>query len=251
MQREVPTERGHRTISRAHRPRAWTNPETRGRGAARRAPSAGTECPCAESRWVSPGISEPAPIIDAIPKGYSSIRAGSSDALLKWLLFDSAGGKAPKTRRARRRSWPTSFRGCHQKLIQREPRLLALGGIGRLSAVRQSLRTAETVKTRRESPRTRVGTLPLAQAQRNRAVAPRPQRRQQNERTACANLVASIGLSADTIMGGRRQLSATATRRAAGERRKLATSRTCESSDVIAARLIDAAKASNRRGLLP
>lgn len=141
-----------------------------------------------------------------IPRGY--FIANTEEAIpvvaLKWLLFDF-GRREGQEQAARANSFAAnvSFTGAHQKLIFVVSRAyFALGAArGRLSAARQALKTAETVQdaaqSRRENGLTTV--VVVAQAQRQTAQARlNLTKANGDERTAYANLVASIGLPADT-----------------------------------------------------
>jgi outer membrane protein len=149
----------------------------------------------------------PGPIpTNLIPRGY--FIANTEEAIpvvaLKWLLFDF-GRREGQEQAARANSFAAnvSFTGAHQKLIFVVSRsYFALGAArGRLSAAREALKTAETVQdaaqSRRENGLTTV--VVVAQAQRQSAQARlNLTKANGDERTAYANLVASIGLPADT-----------------------------------------------------
>lgn len=141
-----------------------------------------------------------------IAKGY--FIANTSEAIptvaLKWLLFDF-GRRDGQEQAARANSFAANvaFTGAHQKLIFVVSRAyFALGAArGRLGAAREALKTAETVQdaaqSRREHGLTTV--VVVAQAQRQTAQARlNLTKATGDERTAYANLVASIGLPADT-----------------------------------------------------
>ena len=141
-----------------------------------------------------------------VPKGY--FIANTAEAIpvvaLKWLLFDF-GRRDGQERAARANSFSANvaFTGAHQKLIFMVSRAyFALGAArGRLSAARDALKTAETVQDAARSRRDNgLGTVvSLAQAQRQTAQARlNLTKANGDERTAYANLVASIGLPADT-----------------------------------------------------
>ena len=143
-----------------------------------------------------------------IPKGFftSNTRELIPTLALKWLLFDFGRREgAEDAARATSLVANVAFTGAHQKLIFNVSRAyFALGGArGRLNAARQALRTAEIVQDAAESRRERgVGTITaLAQAQRQTAQSLFVLTKAAgDERTAYANLVASIGLPADTTM---------------------------------------------------
>ena len=149
----------------------------------------------------------PGPIpTTVIPKGY--FIANTAEAIpvvaLKWLLFDF-GRRAGQEQAARANSFAANvaFTGAHQKLVFVVSRAyFALGAArGRLSAARDALKTAETVQDAAESRRERGLTtvVVVAQAQRQTAQARlNLTRASGDESTAYANLVASIGLPADT-----------------------------------------------------
>src|SRR5260370_10927787 len=123
---------------------------------------------------------------------------------LKWLLFDF-GRRDGEEQAARADSFVANvgFTGAHQKLIFAVSRgYFSLGAArGRLSAARDALKTAETVQDAAQSRRERGVTtvVVVAQAQRQTAQARlNLTKASGDERTAYANLVASIGLPADT-----------------------------------------------------
>jgi len=141
-----------------------------------------------------------------IPRGY--FIANTAEAIpivaLKWLLFDF-GRREGQEHAARANSFTANvtFSGAHQKLVFVVSRAyFALGAArGRLSAAREALKTAETVQDAAESRRAHGLTtvVVVAQAQRQTAQARlNLTKATGDERTAYANLVASIGLPADT-----------------------------------------------------
>jgi outer membrane protein len=149
----------------------------------------------------------PGPIpTTVVPRGY--FIANTAEAIpvlaLKWLLFDF-GRRDGQDQAARANSFAANvaFTGAHQKLVFVVSRAyFALGAArGRLSAARDALKTAETVQDAAQSRRDNgLGTVvSLAQAQRQTAQARlNLTKASGDERTAYANLVASIGLPADT-----------------------------------------------------
>jgi len=141
-----------------------------------------------------------------VPKGY--FIANTKELIpmlaLKWLLFDF-GRRDGLDQTARANSFVANvaFTGAHQKLIFTVSRAyFALGGArGRLAAARQALANAEIVQDAAQSRRdTGVGTVvSLAQAQRQTAQARfNAIKAAGDERKAYTNLIASIGLDADT-----------------------------------------------------
>ena len=141
-----------------------------------------------------------------IPKGY--FIANTAEAIpvvaLKWLLFDF-GRREGQEQAARANSFAANvaFTGAHQKLVFVVSRAyFALGATrGRLSAARDALKTAETVQDAAESRLERGLTtvVVVAQAQRRTAQARvNLIKASGDERTAYANLIASIALPADT-----------------------------------------------------
>ncbi len=151
----------------------------------------------------------PLPIpTNLIPKGYfiSNTREFIPQLALKWLLFDF-GRRDGLEQTARANSFVSNvaFTGAHQKLIFNVSRAyFALGGArGRVSAARQALQTAEIVQDAAQSRReTGVGTsVSLAQAQRQTAQARfNLIKVTGDERKAYTDLIATIGLEADTRM---------------------------------------------------
>jgi outer membrane protein TolC len=141
-----------------------------------------------------------------LPKGYfiSNTYEAIPMVALKWLLFDF-GRRDGQDQAARANSFVSNvaFTGAHQRLIFTVSRAyFALGAArGRLSAARLALKTAETVQDAAASRREHgLGTVvALAQAQRQTAQARfNLTKATGDERTAYANLIASIGLAADT-----------------------------------------------------
>jgi outer membrane protein TolC len=149
----------------------------------------------------------PLPITTSlIPKGYfvANTRELIPTLALKWLLFDF-GRRDGLDQAARANSFVANvaFTGAHQKLIFTVSRAyFALGGArGRLIAARQALATAETVQDAAQSRRDNgLGTIvSLAQAQRQTAQARfNAIKAAGDERKAYTDLIASIGLGADT-----------------------------------------------------
>ena len=149
----------------------------------------------------------PLPITTSlIPKGYfvANTRELIPTLALKWLLFDF-GRRDGLDQTARANSFVANvaFTGAHQRLIFVVSRAyFALGGArGRLTAARQALATAEVVQDAAQSRReTGVGTVvSLAQAQRQTAQARfNVIKATGDERKAYTDLIASIGLDADT-----------------------------------------------------
>jgi outer membrane protein len=149
----------------------------------------------------------PLPITTSlIPKGYfiANTRELIPTLALKWLLFDF-GRRDGLDQTARANSFVANvaFTGAHQKLIFTVSRAyFALGGArGRLTAARQALATAEVVQDAAQSRRDNgVGTVvSLAQARRQTAQARFSViRGAGDERKAYTDLIASIGLDADT-----------------------------------------------------
>ncbi len=144
-----------------------------------------------------------------IPKGYftADTREIIPSLALKWLLFDF-GRRAGEEQTARANSFVANvaFTGAHQKLIFTVSRAyFALGGTrGRLKAAREALKTAETVQDAAESRRDHgLGTVVMvAQAQRQTAQARfNLTKATGDERTAYANLIASLGVPANTRIG--------------------------------------------------
>ena len=151
----------------------------------------------------------PLPIPTTVnPKGHfisNSVEAIPSVAL-KWLLFDF-GRRDGLQQAARANSFVANvgFTGAHQKLIFAVSRAyFSLGAArGRVSAAQQALKTAETVQDAAQSRRERgVATVVVvAQAQRQTAQARlNLTKASGDERTAYANLVAAIGLAAETTI---------------------------------------------------
>jgi outer membrane protein len=149
----------------------------------------------------------PLPIPTTVnPKGYfiSNTVEAIPMVALKWLLFDF-GRRDALQQAARANSFVANvgFTGAHQKLIFAVSRAyFSLGAArGRVAAGEQALKTAETVQdaalSRRERGLTTV--VVVAQAQRQTAQARlNLTKAGGDERTAYANLVAAIGLPADT-----------------------------------------------------
>ena len=141
-----------------------------------------------------------------IPRGYfiANTKELIPTLALKWLLFDF-GRRDGLDQAARANSFVANvaFTGAHQKLIFRVSRAyFALGGTrGRLAAARQALANAEIVQDAAQSRRDNgVGTVvSLAQAQRQTAQARfNAVKAAGDERKAYTDLIASIGLDADT-----------------------------------------------------
>jgi outer membrane protein TolC len=149
----------------------------------------------------------PGPIpTTVIPRGYfiANTRELIPTLALKWLLFDF-GRRDGLDQAARASSFVANvaFTGAHQKLIFTVSRAyFALGGArGRLTAARQALATGEIVQDAAQSRRDNgVGTVvSLAQAQRQTAQARfNAVKAAGDERKAYTDLIASIGLGADT-----------------------------------------------------
>jgi outer membrane protein len=149
----------------------------------------------------------PLPIPSSVnPKGYfiSNTVEVIPTVALKWLLFDF-GRREGQEQAARANSFVANvgFTGAHQKLIFAVSRAyFALGAAcGRVTAAEQALKTADTVQDAAQSRRERgVATVVVvAQAQRQTAQARMNLTKASgDERTAYANLVAAIGLPADT-----------------------------------------------------
>ena len=149
----------------------------------------------------------PGPIpTTVVPRGY--FIANTAEAIpvvaLKWLLFDF-GRRAGQEQAARANSFAANvaFTGAHQKLVFVVSRAyFALGAArGRLSAARDALKTAETVQDAAESRLERGLTTVVVVAQARRQTAQARlnlTKASGDDRTAYANLVASIGLPADT-----------------------------------------------------
>jgi outer membrane protein len=123
---------------------------------------------------------------------------------LKWLLFDF-GRRDGLDRAARANSFVANvaFTGVHQKLIFTVSRAyFVLGGLrGRVSAAQQALKTAEIVQNATDSRRKQglVTVVAVAQAQRQMAQARLSLTKAAGEeRTAYANLLASIGIARDS-----------------------------------------------------
>src|SRR6267378_8131323 len=140
-----------------------------------------------------------------IHKGYftSDTRELIPMLSLKWLLFDF-GRRAGLDEAARANSFVANvaFTGAHQKLIFAVSRAyFALGAArGRLKAAQQALETAETVQDAAQSRREHgLGTVVvLAQGQRQVAQARFTLTKASgDERTAYANLIATLGVAAD------------------------------------------------------
>jgi outer membrane protein len=141
-----------------------------------------------------------------IPKGYfiANSRELIPQLALKWLLFDF-GRRDGLDQTARANSFVANvaFTGAHQKLIFNVSRAyFALGAArGRVNAARQALKTAEVVQDAAQSRRDNgLGTVvSLAQAQRQTAQAQFSLIRVSGEeRKEYTNLIATIGLDADT-----------------------------------------------------
>ena len=149
----------------------------------------------------------PLPIPTTVnPKGYfiSNTVEAIPTVALKWLLFDF-GRRDGQEQAARANSFVANvgFTGAHQKLIFVVSRAyFSLGAArGRVTAAQQALKTAETVQDAAQSRRERGLTtvVAVAQAQRQAAQARlNLTKASGDERTAYANLVAAIGLPADT-----------------------------------------------------
>jgi outer membrane protein len=149
----------------------------------------------------------PLPIPTTVnPKGYfiSNTVEAIPTVALKWLLFDF-GRRDGQEQAARANSFVANvgFTGVHQKLIFAVSRAyFSLGAArGRVTAAEQALKTAETVQDAAQSRRERglATVVVVAQAQRQTAQARlNLTRASGDERTAYANLVAAIGLPADT-----------------------------------------------------
>jgi outer membrane protein TolC len=149
----------------------------------------------------------PGPIpTTVIPRGY--FIANTAEAIpmlaLKWLLFDF-GRREGQEQAARANSFSANvgFTGAHQKLVFVVSRAyFSLGAArGRLSATKQALKNAETAQDAAQSRRERGLTtvVVVAQAQRQTAQARlNLTKANGDERTAYANLIAAIGLPADT-----------------------------------------------------
>jgi outer membrane protein len=142
------------------------------------------------------------------PRGYfiSSTVEAIPMVAMKWLLFDF-GRRDGQEQAARANSFVANvgFTGAHQKLIFAVSRAyFSLGAArGRVTAAQQSLKTSETVQDAAQSRRERGLTtiVVVAQAQRQTAQAKlNLTRASGDERTAYANLVAAIGLPADTAI---------------------------------------------------
>ena len=141
-----------------------------------------------------------------VPKGY--FIANTVEAIpmlaLKWLLFDF-GRREGQEQAARANSFSANvaFTGAHQKLVFVVSRAyFSLGAArGRLSAAKQALKNAETVQDAAQSRRDRGLTtvVVVAQAQRQTAQARlNLTKAKGDDRTAYANLIAAIGMPADT-----------------------------------------------------
>ncbi len=149
----------------------------------------------------------PLPIPTTVnPKGYfiSNTVEAIPAVTLKWLLFDF-GRRDGQEQAARANSFVANvgFTGAHQKLIFAVSRAyFSLGAArGRVTAAQQALKTAETVQDAAQSRRERGLTtvVVVAQAQRQTAQARlNLTKASGDERMAYANLVAAIGLAADT-----------------------------------------------------
>ena len=149
----------------------------------------------------------PLPIpTNLIPKGYfiSDTREFIPMVALKWLLFDF-GRRDGLDQAVRANSFVANvaFTGAHQKLIFNVSRAyFALGGArGRVIAAREALKNAEVVQDAAQSRRDQgVGTsVSLAQAQRQTAQARFSLIKVTgDERKAYTDLIATIGLEADT-----------------------------------------------------
>ncbi len=149
----------------------------------------------------------PLPIPTTVnPKGYftSNTVEAIPTVALKWLLFDF-GRRDGQEQAARANSFVANvgFTGAHQKLIFAVSRAyFSLGSSrGRVTAAEQALKTAETVQDAAQSRRERGVTTVVVVAQALRQTAQARlnlTRASGDERTAFANLVAAIGLPADT-----------------------------------------------------
>ncbi len=148
----------------------------------------------------------PLPIPDTvIPAGYfiSDSREIFPVLALKWLLFDF-GRREGQDQAARANSFVANvaFTGVHQKLVYTVSRAyFSLGAArGRLSSARRAVTAAETVQDAAVSRRERglVTVVVPAQAQRQTAQARYYLTKATgDERTAYANLIASLGVAAD------------------------------------------------------
>jgi outer membrane protein TolC len=143
-----------------------------------------------------------------VPKGYfiANTKELIPQLALKWLLFDF-GRRDGLDQTARANSFVANvaFTGVHQKLIFNVSRAyFTLGAArGRVNAARQALKTAEVVQDAAQSKRdSGLGTsVSLAQAQRQTAQARfNLIRVSGDERKAYTDLIATIGLDADTRM---------------------------------------------------
>ena len=141
-----------------------------------------------------------------IPKGYfiANTKELIPQLALKWLLFDF-GRRDGLDQAAKANSFVANvaFTGAHQKLIFYVSRAyFALGAArGRVNAARQALNTAEVVQDAAQSRRDNgLGTVvSLAQAQRQTAQARfNLVKVSGDERKAYTDLIATIGLDADT-----------------------------------------------------
>jgi outer membrane protein len=149
----------------------------------------------------------PLPIPTTVkPKGYfiSNTVEAIPTVALKWLLFDF-GRRDGQEQSARANSFSANvgFTGAHQKLMFVVSRAyFSLGAArGRLSAAEQALKNAETVQDAAQSRRERGLTtvVVVAQAQRQTAQARlNLTKANGDERTAYTNIIAAIGLPADT-----------------------------------------------------
>ena len=140
-----------------------------------------------------------------IPAGFfvSDSREVFPLVALKWLLFDF-GRREGQDQAARANSFVANvtFTGVHQKLVYTVSRAyFSLGAArGRLSAARRALAAAETLQDAAVSRRERgLATVVVpAQAQRQTAQARyNLAKATGDERTAYANLIASLGVAAD------------------------------------------------------
>ena len=140
-----------------------------------------------------------------IPAGYfiSDTREIFPVLALKWLLFDF-GRREGQDQAARANSFVANvtFTGVHQKLVYTVSRAyFSLGAArGRLSSARRAVTAAETVQDAAVSRRERgLATVVVpAQAQRQTAQARYYLTKATgDERTAYANLIASLGVAAD------------------------------------------------------
>ena len=148
----------------------------------------------------------PLPMPDTVvPAGYfiSDSREIFPVLALKWLLFDF-GRREGQDQAARANSFVANvaFTGVHQKLVYTVSRAyFSLGAArGRLSSARRALTAAETVQDAAVSRRERgLATVVVpAQAQRQTAQARYYLTKATgDERTAYANLIASLGVAAD------------------------------------------------------